>query len=134
MTIRILTNNAGDQFLGLFEALEFDAAYNDNSFDALLVFAIVQNNKFDTQGNIFLPEIGPVHLEGVTSEQLTDTVRRAIARTYRGNFGVYTNLLTASPVAVFVTGSRPTRPSRWSSSSGPIKNTVPERNPEYMPG
>lgn len=66
----------------------------------------------DTQGNIFLPEIGPVHLEGVTSEQLTDTVRRAIARTYRGNFGVYTNLLTASPVAVFVTGGVQ-RPGRY---------------------
>jgi protein involved in polysaccharide export with SLBB domain len=36
----------------------------------------------------------------------------AIARAYRGNFGVYTNLLTASPVGVFVTGGV-RRPGRY---------------------
>ncbi len=66
----------------------------------------------DTQGNIFLPGIGPVHLAGVRNADLTDHVRRAIARVYRGQFGVYTNLLTASPVAVFVTGGV-RRPGRY---------------------
>lgn len=66
----------------------------------------------DTQGNIFLPNIGPVHLSGVRNEDLTDTVRAAINEVYRGNFGVYTNLLTASPVAVFVTGGVE-RPGRY---------------------
>jgi protein involved in polysaccharide export with SLBB domain len=66
----------------------------------------------DTQGNIFLPNIGPVRLSGVRNEDLTETVRGAIARVYRGNFGVYTNLLTSSPVAVFVTGGVQ-RPGRY---------------------
>jgi protein involved in polysaccharide export with SLBB domain len=66
----------------------------------------------DTQGNIFIPGVGPIHLEGVKNAELTDTVRTAIARSYRGQFGVYTNLLTASPVAVFVTGGV-TRPGRY---------------------
>ncbi|MFW6067629.1 MAG: polysaccharide biosynthesis/export family protein [Myxococcota bacterium] len=66
----------------------------------------------DTQGNIFLPNIGPVHLSGVRNRELTETVRAAIAEVYRGNFGVYTNLLTASPVAVFVTGGVE-RPGRY---------------------
>ncbi len=66
----------------------------------------------DTQGNVFVPEIGPIHLQGVRSDQLTDTVRGAIGRVYRGNFGVYTNLLNASPVAVFVTGGV-RRPGRY---------------------
>jgi protein involved in polysaccharide export with SLBB domain len=76
--------------------------------------AVAINDVFavDTQGNIFLPGIGPVHLEGVRNAELTDTVRGAIGRVYRGTVGVYTNLLTASPVAVFVTGGVP-RPGRY---------------------
>lgn len=76
--------------------------------------ALTINDVFvvDTQGNIFLPGIGPVHLAGVRNADLTRTVRQAIARVYRGNFGVYTNLLTASPVAVFVTGGV-MRPGRY---------------------
>jgi protein involved in polysaccharide export with SLBB domain len=76
--------------------------------------ALTVNDVFvvDTQGNIFLPNIGPVHLAGVRNADLTQTVRRAIASVYRRNFGVYTNLLTASPVAVFVTGGV-RRPGRY---------------------
>ena len=76
--------------------------------------AVTINNVFavDTQGNIFLPTVGPVHLGGVASSGLSDAVRGAIRRVYRGTFGVYTNLLTASPVAVFVTGGV-ARPGRY---------------------
>lgn len=76
--------------------------------------AVTINDVFavDTQGNIFLPGIGPVLLAGVRNAELTNHVRQAIARVYRGQFGVYTNLLTASPVAVFVTGGV-RRPGRY---------------------
>lgn len=66
----------------------------------------------DAQGNIFLPGVGPVRLAGVPARGLTQVVRAEIARRYRGSFEVYTNLLTASPVAVFVTGAVP-RPGRY---------------------
>jgi protein involved in polysaccharide export with SLBB domain len=66
----------------------------------------------DAQGNIFLPGVGPVRLSGVRARDLTGVVRGEIARRYRGTFEVYTNLLTASPVAVFVTGAVP-RPGRY---------------------
>jgi len=65
----------------------------------------------DSQGNIFLPGVGPVQLAGVRNAHLTRTVQASIARVYR-NFGVYTNLLTAAPVAVFVTGGVQ-RPGRY---------------------
>lgn len=76
--------------------------------------AVTINDVFavDGQGNIFIPGIGPVRLEGVRNDDLTAAVRGAIARVYRGQFGVYTNLLTASPVAVFVTGGV-RRPGRY---------------------
>lgn len=66
----------------------------------------------DAQGNIFLPGIGPVHLGGVSADRLTAAVHAEIGRRYRGPFEVYTNLITASPVAVFVTGAVP-RPGRY---------------------
>ncbi|MDH5613366.1 MAG: polysaccharide biosynthesis/export family protein, partial [Gammaproteobacteria bacterium] len=58
----------------------------------------------DSQGNIFLPEIGPLRLEGVKNADLTGTVRTHIKKVYTSNFDVYTNLVTAQPVAVYVTG------------------------------
>lgn len=58
----------------------------------------------DAQGNLFLPEIGPVPVAGVPNANLTEVVEKYIRRVYVRHFGVYTNLLTARPVAVFVTG------------------------------
>jgi protein involved in polysaccharide export with SLBB domain len=66
----------------------------------------------DGQGNIFLPQIGPIPLAGVRNAELTTTVERAIGRVYARNVGVYTNLLTAAPVAVYVTGGV-LRPGRY---------------------
>ncbi len=58
----------------------------------------------DGQGNIFLPGIGPIHLAGVRNARLTQVVRKGMQRVYARGFDVYTNLITAKPVAVFVTG------------------------------
>lgn len=66
----------------------------------------------DGQGNIFLPGIGPVPLAGVRNADLTQVVKARIGRVYRANFEVYTNLLSAAPVGVFVTGGVE-RPGRY---------------------
>jgi len=66
----------------------------------------------DGQGNIFLPGIGPVKLGGVRNSQLTARVTAAIGKVYRRGFGAYTNLLTAAPVGVYVTGGV-VRPGRY---------------------
>lgn len=58
----------------------------------------------DQQGNIFIPEVGPVHVGGLTNSQLLGTVRSAISRVYTNNVQVYVNLQSAQPVAVYVTG------------------------------
>lgn len=85
--------------------------------DRILVNAwglITLNDVFvvDSQGNIFVPQIGPIHVAGVTNARLTDAVRAGFNRTYRAGFDVYTNLITASPVAVYVTGGV-ARPGRY---------------------
>ena len=58
----------------------------------------------DAQGNIFLPGIGPVRLEGVRNADLSQVVRRKIQEVYINNFNVYTNLVTSQPVLIYVTG------------------------------
>ena len=68
--------------------------------------AVVLNETLivDGQGNIFLPEVGPVPVEGRRNAELTGIVKTALQRVYRSNFGVYTNLLSPQPVSVYVTG------------------------------
>jgi len=66
----------------------------------------------DSQGNIFLPEVGPIQLAGVRNAELTETVRRGLKKVYARYFDVYTNLITAKPVAVYVTGGVK-RPGRY---------------------
>ncbi len=58
----------------------------------------------DSQGNIFMPGIGPLRLEGVRNSSLTRTVKAHIGNVYSEFFDVYTNLVTAQPVAIYVTG------------------------------
>ncbi|MCK7544300.1 polysaccharide biosynthesis/export family protein [Marinobacter bryozoorum] len=58
----------------------------------------------DAQGNIFIPSVGPVQVQGVTHSQLDAVVRRAVQKVYPDNVNVYTNLQGVQPVAVFVTG------------------------------
>jgi protein involved in polysaccharide export with SLBB domain len=76
--------------------------------------ALEMSNVFlvDAQGNIFLPNVGPIQVAGTRNADLTSKVRAGLSRVYARNFDVYTNLLTAKPVAVFVTGGV-TRPGRY---------------------
>jgi len=58
----------------------------------------------DAQGNIFLPAIGPVQVEGVSHRQLDSIVKNAVLSVYPDNVNVYTNLQGVQPISVFVTG------------------------------
>jgi protein involved in polysaccharide export with SLBB domain len=58
----------------------------------------------DPQGNVFVPNVGPVRLAGVRNNELNDVVGAAVRRVYRDNVEVYASLDTAQPVRLFVTG------------------------------
>ncbi|MDO5531773.1 polysaccharide biosynthesis/export family protein [Sutterella sp.] len=58
----------------------------------------------DQQGNLFIPEVGPVKVGGIRHAQLLSTVRSAVAGVFTNNVQLYVNLQSAQPVAVFVTG------------------------------
>jgi protein involved in polysaccharide export with SLBB domain len=58
----------------------------------------------DPQGNVFLPNVGPVNVAGIRSRELNEVVRTAIRDVYRSNVDVYATLEASQPVRVFVTG------------------------------
>jgi protein involved in polysaccharide export with SLBB domain len=58
----------------------------------------------DSQGNIFIPQIGPIRVWGVRNDQLTEIVERAVRTVFTQNVSVYTNVEGTLPVAVYVTG------------------------------
>jgi len=58
----------------------------------------------DAKGNIFIPSIGPVAVQGTTNDQLNSKVTAAIKSVYPEQVQVYTNLQGVQPVSVYVTG------------------------------
>ncbi|HVB17742.1 MAG TPA: polysaccharide biosynthesis/export family protein [Stellaceae bacterium] len=64
-----------------------------------------QQATVDSNGDIFLPSIGPVHVAGVTAGSLQSAVAAAVASVYHSDADVYVTLATAVPVDVFVTGA-----------------------------
>ena len=58
----------------------------------------------DPQGNIFIPNVGPVPVGGVSNSELNDRVLASIRTVFTDNVNVYTSLVGTRPVAVFVTG------------------------------
>lgn len=59
----------------------------------------------DSQGNIFIPRVGPVKVLNVRNAELNEVIGRNIREVYRENVGVYAALSMADPVRVFVTGN-----------------------------
>lgn len=63
-----------------------------------------ETTSVDAQGNIFLPEIGPVKVAGSPASNLPSLVRGKLQSVYKDGVDVYVNLVTATPINVFVTG------------------------------
>jgi protein involved in polysaccharide export with SLBB domain len=58
----------------------------------------------DPQGNIFVPNVGPIHVQGVRNSDLNQQVETLVKRVFKANVGVYATLQAAQPVKVYVTG------------------------------
>ena len=70
----------------------------------------------DPQGNIFLPNAGPIPVVGVRNQDLQRLVDRAVARVFRSNVSSYASLTGAQPVRIFVSGNV-NRPGLYSGTS-----------------
>jgi protein involved in polysaccharide export with SLBB domain len=58
----------------------------------------------DPQGNVFLPQVGPVKVLGVRNRDVQKVMERAIRKVFRSNVFSYASLAAAQPVRVFVGG------------------------------
>lgn len=58
----------------------------------------------DPQGNIFIPNVGPVKVAGISNGNLQSVIEAQVRRIYVSNVGVYAALEQAQPVKVMVTG------------------------------
>lgn len=103
---------AANLFIGGFESERADGL-NDN-------YLIAQGDKIsiwmwgavnfadvvtvDNQGNIFIPNIGPVHVANTPAGSVNSLVTSRIKQVYTNDVSVYVNLLTSTPVSVFISG------------------------------
>lgn len=58
----------------------------------------------DAQGNIFVPNIGPIRVQGVRNAELDEQVQQRVRRVFRANVQSYASLEAAQPVKIYVTG------------------------------
>ncbi|WP_245761916.1 polysaccharide biosynthesis/export family protein [Falsiroseomonas stagni] len=58
----------------------------------------------DTDGNVFIPQVGPVRLAGARAGDVQRVVETEVRRVYSQQVQVYAVLLSAGQVGVFVTG------------------------------
>ncbi len=58
----------------------------------------------DAQGNIFIPKVGPVNLQGVANKDLNKVVEEKVRSVYQRNVNLYASLNATQPVKLFVTG------------------------------
>ncbi len=73
----------------------------------------------DAAGKIYIPEIGTIKAEGTRAKDLQTKVNAKINTIYKDGVEAYVNVLTATPISVFVTGSviKPGQYSGLSSDS-----------------
>lgn len=70
----------------------------------------------DSQGNIFIPDVGPINVKNVAASQINNLVTSKIGDVFTNNVNIYVNLLTTTPVSVFVTGPV-IRPGQYAGQS-----------------
>jgi protein involved in polysaccharide export with SLBB domain len=61
-------------------------------------YALETTQAVDAQGNIFLPNVGPVRVQGVRNLDLNAQVQQQVKRVFRANVNSYASLEGAQPV------------------------------------
>ena len=103
---------AANLFIGGFES-ERSSGLNDNYLVApgdkinIWLWGAVNFSDVvtvDNQGNIFIPNIGPIRIANTPAGTVNQTVTAKIRQVYTNDVNVYVNLLTSTPVSIFVSG------------------------------
>jgi len=99
-------------FLGKFANINkyrFNPEYRINIGDTIVtMFWGAYNTELklsvDNQGNIFIPQVGIIHLLGVKAGELNAHIQTAVKKVFKNNVSVYANVANYQPITVFVTG------------------------------
>ena len=99
-------------FNGGFQSAEFtgiNPGYRISQGDTLMVqlwggINVQQELIVDAQGNIFVPEVGPVKVLGVENQRLNEVVLKSINRVYKSNVEAYVTLASSQKIKVFLSG------------------------------
>ena len=67
-------------------------------------FTFEATQPVDPQGNVFVPNVGPIRVAGIRNGDLNREVEDQTRRVFKANVGVYATLEGAQPVKVYVTG------------------------------
>lgn len=103
---------AANLFIGGFES-ERSSGLNDNYLIApgdkisIWLWGAINYSDVttvDNQGNIFIPNIGPVRVANTPAGTVNQTVTQRIQQVYTNDVNVYVNLLTSTPVSIYVSG------------------------------
>ncbi|NDV89757.1 polysaccharide export protein [Alteromonas sp. 345S023] len=103
---------AANLFIGGFES-ERSSGLNDNYSIApgdkisIWIWGAVNYSSVvtvDNQGNIFIPNIGPIQIANTPAGSVNQTVTQKIRQVYTNDVNVYVNLLTSTPVSIYVSG------------------------------
>jgi len=67
-------------------------------------FQVSTKLQIDEQGNVFIPNIGPIKLLGVANKDLNKVLLDKVSSAYQSRVKLYANLNTTQPVKIFVAG------------------------------
>ena len=67
-------------------------------------YEVSVNLTIDAQGNVFIPQVGPVRLQGVANKDVNSVIEKKVHSVYQKNVNLYASLNTTEPVKLFVTG------------------------------
>lgn len=101
---QIFTGRFGSETFGGFNPEYVIAAGDRVSVRMWGAFTFEATQVVDVQGNIFVPNIGPISVRGIRNADLNAQVEQVVKRTFRTNVGVYATLEAAQPVKVYVSG------------------------------
>lgn len=64
-----------------------------------------RNLVVDSQGNVFIPQVGAIQVLGVKNSDLLDIIKANVSKIYKSNVFVYADMNSYQSVSVFVTGN-----------------------------
>ena len=63
------------------------------------------NLTVDKKGNIFIPEVGAIHLLGLTADRVQSVIEASVRKVFNNNVHVYADIKQYQHISIFVTGS-----------------------------